>query len=177
MERIVNLCTKILTTYDSVKEQCQSIRNYCKNYTEEKIEYPVINYDYKTDTMTYKYLYNNVEYVYVTKRSDINFTLCTKKIENILENQDKKETVENDDYFITATLNEKIDITNKLNRYAGPNGLHMEYSKIYLINILNDEEYIYFDNLEYIDNMCSEYKITDVEDYLKNDTETLEIDI
>ena len=122
---------------------------------------PELSYDDSCDRIICKYVLNNIEYIYTAKRTNSNFNVVMKKIKELLHTDTKDIVV--DDYFMMATLNDDIDITNTMNKYAGPNGIHIEENDITLKHILSEEEMDTFNFVTLTDSDCNDINCTTID--------------
>lgn len=66
--------------------------------------------------------------------------------------------------IMDSTLNEKIDLTDRVNEYLGIKGSHLKYGNIKIKWLLTLEELMNFKELVIVTNDCEEIKYTDVND-------------
>lgn len=136
------------------------LHQYYYEEKEQQTEEEKFIYDYENDIMTINYSSSEKNWSFIFERKlDID-------IKNTIETKFKN--TDNENFLMMAELN-GVDITNKINKYCGPSGIHLEYSKIQIKNLLTDDEIKSFEKLLIIDEMCNEKEFFNIDDVLELD--------
>ena len=172
MASYINYFNFVFRCIERVIDIKDYISDLCKNYNNTNEQIPDLKYNEKKDMFIFNYTLNDNNYIYLSERLNPNFRTTLNKIKTMV-NESKITKIKTTDYFIIASLNNEIDITEKINMYAGPNGIHLEKNEIILRDILNDNEKDIFKNITLTDIDCNDIICDSVNDSIIYETLTI----
>lgn len=122
--------------------------NQTQDEEEDLSQYYNCYYDIENDKIIipYKNIQNKEYILKINRKVNLNLKEEIQKLKNVTNNSEP---------YISLSIN-NIDNSN-VRKYFGPNGLHDNYEKISIKDILTNSELNTFEKLELIDILC-EYK-------------------
>ena len=116
-------------------------------------------YDIENDIIKLQYLVENFNYIFCfDRKDDINIKEIYEELIQVKEYQG---------YLMYAELNNK-DITERLNKYLGSEGCHLNYNNFRIKWFLDNYEMENFNKLSIIDSMGNEKEYKNINDFLLN---------
>jgi len=130
---------------------------YCEVTEEEEVDEEIFNYKYYYDIendqiiLPYKNKYNE-KYILKVDR-------CINK--NLKDEINFLKHIKNEEEpYVSIQINGIQN--NNVRKYFGPNGIHLNYKKLSVKDILNTNELSTFERLELMDNFCDYKYIIDI---------------